>query len=294
MKFIDELKLNFIKSEGVFRLMLINIVIFLGIAAIKLVSFLAGAEFSFLHAIIDKLAFKSNFSSLFTQPWSLITYMFVHENFMHILFNMLILFWTGKIFCDFMSSSKVVAVYLLGGIFGALLYMISYNLFPVFADTVAFSKLIGASAGVIAVLVAIATLVPNFTVHLIIFGGVRLKFIALSLILLYIISIPDGNAGGNISHLGGALFGFLYTKSLQGGNNIGLWLENLLQSAMGWFQPSSKIKVVHRRSKSNDSSSKTKQEVIDSILEKISRSGYSSLTKNEKEILFNESNSKKQ
>jgi membrane associated rhomboid family serine protease len=260
------------------------------IGLVKVILYLAGNGDHFLMLVIDKLAVKSSFLGLAQQPWSIITYMFVHENFMHILFNMLILFWTGKIFCEFLGSRKIVVTYILGGISGALLYILAYNIFPVFSNAVELSKLIGASAGVIAVLVAIATLAPDYTIHLILFGPVRLKYVALFLVLLYLISIPDGNAGGNISHLGGAIFGFIYTSLLKKGSDIGLWLENLIDFIMKLFQPSQRIKIIHKspfsNSKDGTKPSQPRQEVIDSILDKISRSGYSSLSKEEKETLF--------
>jgi hypothetical protein len=160
-----------------------------------------------------------------------------------------------------------------------------YNIMPVFADSVHLSMLIGASAGVIAVLCAIAALVPDYIVHLIFLGPVRLKYVAIFLVLLYLVSIPDGNAGGNISHLGGALYGFLYTRSLKAGGNPGSWLEKLLGRLTSAGKP--KLKMVHRNQTGGsyrDPSSR--QEVIDAILDKISRSGYSSLSAEEKEVLF--------
>jgi membrane associated rhomboid family serine protease len=290
MNLIDEIRTSFIRAEGLFRLLFLNILIFIIVGIFKVILFLAGSGNYYLMMAIDKLAVKSSMTSLIQQPWSLLTYMFVHENFMHILFNMLILYWTGKIFCEFLGSRKIVVTYILGGIIGAVFYIVSYNIFPVFSSTLELSKLIGASAGVIAVLVAIATLVPDYTIHLMLFGPVRLKFIAIFLVLIYLISIPDGNAGGNISHLGGAVFGFTYTTFLKKGIDIGLWLDNLIGQIMKLFQPSSRIKIVHK--KSFNEGGKTsypnapRQEQIDSILDKISRSGYSSLSKEEKETLF--------
>ena len=271
--------------------MVLNISVFLVIAVMQLILFLLGSDKELVMLIISKVSVKSNLSILVQQPWSFISYMFVHEGFFHILFNMLILYWSGKLFCDYFSSSKVVAVYVLGGIAGALLYIISYNLFPAFSDAREFSQLIGASAGVIAVLVAISTLLPNYSIHLLIFGAVKLKFIAIFLVVLYAISIPNGNAGGNISHLGGALFGFIYTRTLQSGIDIGMWFEKIAKFIMQMFKPASRIKVVHRKQTGTKKTSGTRQDVIDAILDKISRSGYSSLTNEERDILFKASKS---
>jgi len=291
MKLTDEIKMNFMRAEGLFRIMVINIAIFLIIGIAKVIFFLSGSGTDAILNVINYFSVKSNLSALYQQPWSLITYMFIHENFLHILFNMLVLYWTGKIFCEFLGSKKLVSVYILGGLAGALFYVAAYNVFPAFNQSLHFSQLIGASAGVIAVLVAIATMAPDYTMHLLLFGPVRLKYIAIFLVLLYVISIPDGNAGGNISHLGGAAFGFLYSRILKSGTNIGSWLEKILDTLQNLFFPSKGLKAVHRRSGSRRSASKAfdgtpRQEIIDAILDKISRSGYSSLSKEEKEILF--------
>ena len=285
MKIIDDLKLNFLKAEGLFRLMAVNVAVFLIMSLLKLIFFLAGDKSGGLHNILEWVSLPASLGQLAVKPWTLISYMFVHENFFHILFNLIILFWAGKLFCDMLGSSRVVVVYLLGGLWGALLYVLMYNIMPVFADSVHLSMLIGASAGVIAVLCAIAALVPDYIVHLIFLGPVRLKYVAIFLVLLYLVSIPDGNAGGNISHLGGALYGFLYTRSLKAGGNPGSWLEKLLGRLTSAGKP--KLKMVHRNQTGGsyrDPSSR--QEVIDAILDKISRSGYSSLSAEEKEVLF--------
>jgi len=285
MRWIDELRMNFVKSEGLFRLMAINIGLFLILSLLKLFFFLAGMHGFSADNVADWLAFPAAPFAFLKQPWSIVTYMFVHINFFHILFNMLILYWAGKLFCDMLGSQRIVIVYLMGGIWGGLLYMILFNLLPVFTGTVEMSRLIGASAGVIAVLCAIATLVPDYTIHLLLFGPVRLKYIALFLVVLYLISIPDGNAGGNISHLGGALYGYLYTRSLKNGGSPGSWLERIFS----WFTSGGRgnLRMVHHKKNSRLPRDKnSRQEVIDAILDKISQSGYESLSAEEKDILF--------
>jgi membrane associated rhomboid family serine protease len=295
MRTTNDIRISFTGSEGLLRLLAVNIAVFLVLALSKMIFFLSGSSTAVMEQIISLLGMTSSVSQLAMQPWSLITYMFVHESFLHILFNMLTLFWFGKIFCEYFNSRKIVVVYLLGGIAGALLYFLAYQLFPVFESVRHASTLIGASAGVIAVLVAISTLLPDYSMQLLLFGAVRLKYIAGFMVLLYLISIPDGNAGGNISHLGGALFGFVYTRLYRQGTDAGAWLEKLLAWFSGLFRPSSKIKVVHRKSGTfGDLSQKEKprQEVIDAILDKISRSGYGSLSDKEKDILFKASKGK--
>jgi membrane associated rhomboid family serine protease len=293
MKLTNEIRIGFAQYPGLYRLIFINVVFFIALGFVRVFSFLTGIGGFWPDIIIETVAMRSSVQSFLEYPWSVITYMFVHEGFFHILFNMLVLFWFGKIFCTFIKPKKLVTVYLLGGITGALAYMISFNLLPPFAELNPFSRLIGASAGVIAILTAAATMTPNYSVMLLFFGMVRLKWIALVMVLLYFLSIPQGNAGGNISHIGGALFGFIYVKGLRSGIDLGSWLDWLLESTAGIFQRRGSMKTVHRSKptlKRGIDDTPSRQEKIDTILDKISRSGYSSLSSDEKEFLFQISN----
>ena len=159
--------------------------------------------------------------------------MFLHEGIMHILFNMLILFWTGKLFTEYLGNDKFWATFILGGLTGAFFYILAFNLLPAFALSGESARLLGASAGVISIMVAIATLLPDYTVFLFIIGPVKLKYIAIVSVLLYAISIPNGNAGGEIAHLGGALFGFVMVKQLRNGRDLTGWLVNLVARISG-------------------------------------------------------------
>jgi hypothetical protein len=205
---------------------------------------------------------------------------------------MLVLYWTGRIFSEFLGGVKLVSVYLLGGLTGGLLYVGAYNLFPVFSNSVSVSQLIGASAGVFAVLVGVATLVPDYAVNLILFGPVRMKFIALFLVIMYLVSIPLDNAGGNISHLGGALIGFVYIKALRSGTNIGSWIDKISMTVVSLIKRRTTLRVVKGGRQEKQGKSAPRQEIIDAILDKISKSGYSSLSKEEKETLFRASKEK--
>jgi len=207
-------------------------------------------------------------------------------DFLHLLFNMIVLFWTGKLFTEYLGNDKLWATYILGGLSGAVLFIVSYLLFPVLRGAAVNSHLIGASAGVIAVLVAIATLLPDYTVFLLIFGAVRLKYIAIASFILYFISIPVGNAGGHIAHIGGALFGFVFVRQLRNGRDLTAWpvrFANML------FSRRRTMKVVHKGPDSaarNHAGKLVSQEMIDQILDKINKSGFDSLTRQEKEILY--------
>jgi hypothetical protein len=221
--------------------------------------------------------------------------MFLHEDLLHILFNLLFLYFGGRIFNDLLSSKRLLAVYVLGGVAGAVLFILAFNLFPVFGTGVNYAYALGASASALAVLVAIASYVPNYTVYLMLFGPVKLKWIAVISVVLDLISIKNGNAGGHIAHLGGAAFGFIYASQLKKGNDWAKIFNTPFQIISTLFKPKSKIKVVHRNPNkaSVNGNDRSKQQVIDEILDKISKSGYESLSKSEKEILFKLSNDKK-
>ncbi len=284
---INDIKIQFGNSKALYRLLLINVVVFLVLMLARTFSFLFQTDGDILALVIAKLSLPPSLSNILIQPWSLITYMFLHVDFFHILFNLLVLFWTGKLFVEYLGNDKLIATYLLGGLTGALIYILSFNIFPVFASVGGSAHLVGASAGVIAVLVAVATLLPDYTVFLIIFGAVRLKYIAIVSILLYAISIPNGNAGGELAHLGGALFGFVMIKQLRNGRDLTKWMTALLQFN---FKKKPQMKVVRNTNKTN--ASVASEELVDRILDKINKSGFDSLTKDEKEILYKASGKK--
>jgi hypothetical protein len=184
----------------------------------------------------------------------------------------------GQIFEEYLGNKRTIGLYILGGLAGALFFVAAYNIFPFFADAVVGSTVVGASASVMAVIVATATLLPNYSISLMFIGPVKLKWIAIFYILIDFLSIAGPNAGGEFSHLGGALLGFIYIKQLQRGHD---WIGAI----NGIFKTRSKLNVAAKNSERN-SNSKPRQEEIDRILDKISQTGYGSLNKQEKEILF--------
>lgn len=285
----SDLRMQFSQAGALYRILLINIGLFLILMLSKTFVFLFKGDAGWLETIVLQLSLPASPENLLKQPWSIITYMFLHWEFFHILFNMLILYWTGKLFIEYLGNDKFWATFILGGISGALIFLLAYNFFPVFTDT-SDSRLMGASAGVIAILVAIATLIPNYIVHLLLFGAVRLKYIAIVAVLLYTIRIPDGNAGGELSHLGGALFGFIMVKQLQKGRDITGWLSRIFSGRKRSRRVPMEV-VSRRRSSINEderykAGQMASQEAIDRILDKINKSGFESLTREEKEILY--------
>jgi membrane associated rhomboid family serine protease len=286
MDSLENLKLKFKKGNAIVQIILINVSIFiiLSITGVLLFLFNQGAIQS---SFLKYLMLPASFSNFIFQPWSIFSYMFLHEGFLHILFNMLWLYWLGDIFQQYLGNSKTYQAYFLGGIFGGLIYIIAYNLFPAFANEVSLSYALGASAGVLSIVVATATLLPDYQVHLLILGPVRLKYIAIVSVFLDLISIPRGNAGGHIAHLGGAAFGYLFIKLLYSQSNIPAILDRLFDSIGKIFEPKTTIKIHHKANVIRpETGKKPSQQEIDLILEKISKKGYESLDKQEKEILF--------
>lgn len=282
MGLMDDIKYNFIHSNvSIKRIIIVNVAVFLLITLPSVVFFLLNLDTDLLNQAMRWFKLPAAFSNLIVQPWSLVTYMFLHSGFFHLLFNMLWLYWIGMILHEYLGNRKVYEAYVGGGISGGIIFVLSFNIFPVFAQQLQSSFAIGASAGVLAVVVATATLLPEYAIQLLFFGNVRLKYIALITIVLDLISIPQGNAGGHIAHLGGALFGFFYIKYIYKYGNL------LPDRVYNWFKPKSKIKLYHRSGSTTAfSKHEPSQEQIDRILDKISKSGYDSLSKSEKEILF--------
>ena len=288
MSFINDIKQEFKKGDTLSQLIIVNIAVFLLVNIVWLISFLSGNGNYLSKLILNWLAVPADIRSLLYKPWTLFTYMFLHEDLLHILFNLLFLYFGGRIFNDLLNSKRLLAVYVMGGVAGAIVFILSFNLFPVFGAGLSYANALGASASALAVLLAIASYVPNYTVYLLLVGPVKLKWLAVISVVLDLISIKNGNAGGHIAHLGGAAFGFIYASQLRKGNDWSKFFNIPFQFLIKFFKPRSSIKVVHRNlnkthAKSND---KSKQQVIDEILDKISKSGYESLSKSEKEILF--------
>lgn len=216
--------------------------------------------------------------------WTPFTYMFMHASVFHILFNMLWLYWFGQIFEEYLGKKRILGLYIMGGLAGAFFFVTSYNIFPYYTHQHAaqLTGLVGASAGVMAIIVATATLLPDYTIPLILIGPIRLKWLALFFVIIDFLGITGLNAGGELSHLGGALIGFIYIRQLQKGNDMIAGIANL-------FKPKPKLKVVSKNP-ARSPYDLPRQEEIDAILDKISKSGYDNLTKQEKEILFRASN----
>ncbi len=260
------------------KLLYINIFVYVVVSVFRVLLFLLRVDNQGLYYPLNYLMLPASYDQILTMPWTIFTYMFTHEAILHIVFNMLWFYWFGKIFIDYLGSKKLLFTYLIGGLFGALFYVVSFNVFPVFQDVLYSARALGASAAVLAIVVAISFYIPNYSMNLLFIGPVKLKHIAIFTIIIDFLSIATENSGGHIAHLGGAFYGAIY--------------GTLLRTT---FLGIPKLKLTYHRKKNvrymtdeeyNYEKRKQQQE-IDRILDKISKHGYNSLTNKEKETLFN-------
>ncbi len=278
----QQFKAFLIRREALPRLIIVNVAVWVIISFLKVVNLLSGSFFPVDAFTLKWFGAPANPIDLPTRFWTVITYSFIHFDFFHILFNLLWLYWMGILFIEYLSSRRLIWVYLLGGVSGYLIYLLAFNLLPSFSPLVENSYLIGASASVMAVVSTIAFYLPNYKIHLLFFGRIKLIWLAIGLFVIDFLMISSSNPGGHLAHMGGFLFGYIY---------ILLFRHNLLPhiDPLSWFR--TKPRVTYRSStfKTDEEYNKEKkqrQEEIDRILDKIKESGYQSLTQKEKEILF--------
>ena len=301
--FADEIKNVFRKPDnGLWQLIAINVGVWLFLRLSEVILTIAGVTSwgNGKALYLEYLGLPSALDHLLVRPWTLITTFFTHYDFFHILFNMLILYWFGIILKEYLGNKKLLNTYILGGLSGGLLFILIYNISPMFEGVVTGASLIGASAGALAVVVGAATLMPDYQIHLILLGPVRIKYIAGVLVLMSLLGTIGENAGGDIAHLGGAGIGFFYIRQLQKGKDWGAWVQSVFGFFKSFFVRPSNIRVSHKKPKTSKATKTKKpaatksgttvaQDEIDAILDKISDSGYESLTKAEKQKLFNAS-----
>jgi len=302
---LDEIKSFFNKKDVLSRLILVNIIVFTIINAFALILYLFNIDQNFVqeygvNRITYYLSLPSNIFNLLLRPWSLISYMFVQEDIFHLFFNMLVLYVGGRIFNQFVGENKMLSVYTISGFVGALLYVLTFNIFPAFGNVVSSSFAIGASASVLGIFIASASYVPNLPINIVLFGNVKLKYIALVFIALDLLNIRTGNAGGHIAHIGGAIFGFFFIAQFKKNIDYSLPFNKMIKTVKTIFYPKEKEKTpfqnVHRNSRRPISdedylkNKKEKQAEVDAILDKIKKSGYESLSSVEKQRLFQASN----
>lgn len=293
---IEDIKLKIRSGNPITRLIIINVSIFLIISILRILLFLTGGFVAtFVNFIIDNISLPLSLQGLIHKPWTLITYMFTHIDIFHILWNLITLYWFGQILSDYTSAKKIIPLYLMGGVAGALITILLFSIIPVFHPYLGL-PMVGASAGITAIIIAAATLVPNYRINLMFIGSVKLLYVALFVLFIDILNVASyDNIGGNIAHLGGALMGYVFIVEYKKGRDWTSWINRFFDWVKNLFKaaPKSKMKVAYKRGVSDEDynlNKKVTQEQIDIILDKISKSGYESLSKSEKEILFKASN----
>jgi membrane associated rhomboid family serine protease len=280
---LEDIQSSFNKGNNAIRkLLFLNIGIFVLISIISKLRFMGG------DVLVLKLALPHAFKFFYTQPWSLFTYIFLHGGIWHLLSNMLFLYFIGSIFRDFVGNKAIYHNFIFGGIAGGLLYLVIFSLIPPYANAIEPIRMVGASGGVTAIIVAAAVLTPNYELQLFGLFSVKLKWIALFRVLYDLIGFGDGNNdGGQLAHLGGAAFGYLYVKWLNGAIRFPILSD--VFSFKRKSKPKRKFKVhlnTQEPTVSKETNTKPSQKEIDLILDKISKSGYDSLSNKEKETLF--------
>ena len=289
------------KNNGLYKIIAINLLAFVVLMVLRVFLTIGGSESTY-RTIISFFMMPAAIPQFLMQPWTIISYMFLHEGFLHIIFNLLFLYWFGLLVQEYLGSRKLVNLYILGGIAGGLLYMILYNIAPYFSDRVDGALMLGASAGVYAIVVAAATLRPDTEFQLILIGPVKIKYIAIFYVLVAFANSAGANAGGELAHLGGAALGFIYILQLNKGVDLGKPVQAVGVFFEKLFSQKPNVKVTYRRDRESARKNPTKstsgtgsanrstQEEIDRILDKIADKGYDNLTKEEKRKLFDFSN----
>ncbi|GAA3964070.1 rhomboid family intramembrane serine protease [Hymenobacter antarcticus] len=301
MSIVQDIRTAFSRRDNaLIQLILLNVLVFAGLIVLRTILTVSSAS-GYYPPVLRQFELSSALPVLLRHPWTLLTYAFTHKDFFHILFNMLNLYWFGQLVREYLGDRRLVSIYVLGALAGAVIFLIAYNYIPNFIPGPGeqMPAMVGASAAVTAIIVAAATLLPDYTFMLILIGPVKIKWIAAVVVLISLAGVNGGNAGGNFAHLGGALLGFLFIKQLQAGRDLG----RPVQAVGNWFsrlatrRPAMRVSSTTRRPEpvaaTAASSSKKPavqgqplQDEIDTILDKISRSGYESLSKDEKQKLF--------
>lgn len=277
---LNSIKYRFTNAGIVEKLIYINLGVFLFVFISNTFSFLFNSNANFL---VQWFALPANFNEFLHKPWTIVTYGFLHASFLHILLNLIALYYIGDLFKQYFTEKQLLNFYLYGTVFGGILFLLSYNYFPVFTAQKGNNVLLGASAGISAIFIGVATYIPNYELKFPLIGFVKLWILATIWVVLDVIQIPAGNAGGHLAHLGGAVFGFLY---VQQASNKEL---AIVSSFKNLFKKKEKpLKTVYNSGKKRGKATakSSNQQQVDTILEKISKSGYDALTKAEKDFLF--------
>jgi membrane associated rhomboid family serine protease len=288
----DKLKQNFRNGSVLTKLIFVNVAVFVFLRVADVLLLLFNLR---EYSPIDWLQMPSYPPLLASKPWTVFTYMFTHWGFLHILFNMLVLYWFGRIFMEFFTPRQLGGLYIEGGLGGALLFLLAYNLLPYYKGMSEISTLVGASAAVMAIVFAAAFYHKDYEIGILFLGRVKLIYLALGIFLVDILSIASNNAGGHLAHLGGALVGIWFASSLRKGRDLTSPIAFLLDKIANLFRrkrPKMRVRPGGRHTETKyeyNARRNAENKEIDDILDKLKRSGYDSLSAEEKRKLFDAS-----
>lgn len=294
----EDIKWRFKFGSPFLRLIFILISTFALVQILGFIDWISGTRTESF--IVENFSLHANLHYLIRHPWGIITYAFLHDGFRHIFWNLTVLYLFGNILEDLLGKPKVLPLFFYGIVFGGLLYVFSYNIFPLLKPEAPFAINLGCSAGVMAIMIAATTLSPSYNIGIFLIGPVRIIWIAGILVFLDFVDMPKGNAGGHIAHLGGALFGYLFVRLLQNGHDLSRPFYAVTDFIAKPFRKKTNLRVEYKKeyaytsgstkqTKGNPAQPKetiSKQERLDAILDKINRSSYDSLSKEEKDFLF--------
>ncbi len=287
---ITNLKRSFLAGSILKKLIFINIAVFILIRLLGILLLLFNLQD---FPILLYLQLPASPMALLSRPWTLFTYMFTHFEFLHILFNMLWLYWFGELFLQIFNERQLGGLYVLGGLAGALLFVVSYNLFPYFQEVASFSFLMGASASVMAIVFAISFYRKEIEINLLLLGRIKLIYLALFTFVIDLLAMTSDNAGGHIAHIGGALFGIWFASRYAQGKDLTAPINRLIDKLVNLGKRKPKMSVTYggRSNKDWEYNARKQQQAanIDAILDKLKRSGYGSLSADEKKQLFDAS-----
>ena len=287
---ITNLKRSFQAGSILKKLIFINVAVFIGIRLLGVLLLLFNLQDL---PVLLYLQLPASVTALLSRPWTVLTYMFTHFEFLHILFNMLWLYWFGELFLQVFNERQLGGLYVLGGLAGALLFVVSYNLFPYFQEVASFSFLMGASASVMAIVFAISFYRKEIEIHLLLFGRIKLIYLALFTFVIDLLAMTSDNAGGHIAHIGGALFGIWFASRYAQGKDLTAPINRLIDKLVNLGKRKPKMSVTYggRSNKDWEYNARKQQQAanIDAILDKLKRSGYGSLSADEKKQLFDAS-----
>ena len=284
------LKRSFQTGSILKKLIFINVAVFIVIRLLGVLLLLFNLQD---FPLLLYLQLPASPTALLSRPWTLFTYMFTHFELLHILFNMLWLYWFGELFLQFFNERQLGGLYVLGGLAGALLFVVCYNLFPYFREVAAFSFLMGASASVMAIVFAVSFYRKEIEINLLLIGRIKLIYLALFTLVIDLLAMTSDNAGGHIAHIGGALFGIWFASRYAQGKDLTALINRLIDKFVNLGKRKPKMSVTYggRSNKDGEYNARKQQEAanIDAILDKLKRSGYGSLSADEKKQLFDAS-----